>query len=121
MKVAVVGSRNFADRLRLFAELDALQQTRGPFDAIVSGGARGADQLAEAYAGERRLLLYVIRPDWRMGRGAGVARNAEIVRQADLVAAFWDGRSPGTRSSIELARKANKPVVVVRTDAATGA
>ena len=113
MKVAVIGSRDFNDRDRLFAELDALQKAEGAFLVIVSGGAKGADSLAAEYAKERDIVLYVIEPDWqRYGRGAGVVRNAEIVRQADVVAAFWDGKSRGTKSSLDLARKANKPVFV---------
>jgi hypothetical protein len=121
MKVAVVGSRDFRDRDRLFAELDALQGKHGGFLAIVSGGAKGADTFAEEYAKERNLVMYIIEPDWATyGRGAGVVRNAEIVKQADLVVAFWDGESRGTRSTIKLAEKREKPVVVVRYSSGPG-
>lgn len=52
-------------------------------------------------------------PDWnRYGRSAGARRNAEIVKQADEVVAFWDGKSRGTQITIAMARAAGKPVTV---------
>jgi predicted Rossmann fold nucleotide-binding protein DprA/Smf involved in DNA uptake len=110
--LAVVGSREFRD----YAALErALDERKGTFGTIVSGGARGADALAERYARARKLNLVVLRPDWdKHGRGAGLRRNTDIVARADSVVAFWDGKSPGTRDTIEKAEKAGKPVTVVR-------
>jgi predicted Rossmann fold nucleotide-binding protein DprA/Smf involved in DNA uptake len=110
MIVAIVGSRNFADYLlfqRVVDEFCLNNQVTG----LVSGGARGADKLAERYAAERKLEIEVLKPDWSKGRGAGIARNADIVAKADAVITFWDGRSPGTRNTIQRAVKAGKPVV----------
>lgn len=45
MKLAVVGSRNFKDYELLKKELDNFH-----IDLIISGGASGADKLAEVYA-----------------------------------------------------------------------
>lgn len=109
--VAVVGSRSFADYGKLVDFLDCLV-----IGAIVSGGARGADRLAERYAAERGIPVVLFPPDYaRHGRGAPIVRNKLIVDAADLVVAFWDGASAGTRSTIELARKAGKAVHVVPT------
>lgn len=52
--------------------------------------------------------------EWlKLGKGAGMVRNKLIVRDAEKVVAFWDGESPGTRSTVEMARKAGKPVEIV--------
>ena len=49
--------------------------------------------------------------DWqRYGRGAGPIRNKQIVESADLVIAFWDGKSNGTRSALAHAERAGVPV-----------
>lgn len=114
-KVAVVGSRGFDDYTALVEQLDALE-----IDMIVSGGAAGADSLAERYAAEHGIPTRIHLPDWkRYGRSAGVQRNRLIVEDADIVLAFWDGVSKGTASTIRLAQKAGKRLIVVRTDTAS--
>ena len=53
--------------------------------------------------------------DWeRLGRGAGPERNRRMLEQSnpDLVLAFWDGKSRGTKHMIEIAEKAGVPVIV---------
>jgi predicted Rossmann fold nucleotide-binding protein DprA/Smf involved in DNA uptake len=52
MVLAIVGSRKWSDSATLYAEADKLQPT-----AIVSGGAVGADFIAEKYAADRGLPL----------------------------------------------------------------
>ena len=82
-------------------------------EAVISGGARGADGLAARFAATHVIPLVVIAADWkRYGRKAGPIRNTEIVARADAVAAFWDGKSPGTRDTITKARNAGLRVEV---------
>ena len=110
VKLAIVGSRSFADYQRL-------KSIAAEFDpsAIVSGGARGTDLLAQSYAYEAGLQLIVFAPEWqRYGRAAGPIRNRKIIQAADQVLAFWDGSSHGTQSAIKIAQKAGKPIHVVR-------
>ena len=47
------------------------------------------------------------------GRSAGFKRNALIVAESDEVVAFWDMKSKGTKSTIDLATKAGKPVRII--------
>ena len=108
MRLAVVGSRTFNDYALMCAVLDRFEIIE-----IISGGARGADALAERYAHERRLPITVFPADWDAhGKSAGFLRNREIVAAADEVVACWDGRSRGTRHAIELARTSGKVVYV---------
>lgn len=112
MKLAVIGSRTFQDYewleqclLKAFCVSDV--------EAVVSGGARGADALAVRFARKFGLPLEIVNADWEThGRKAGPLRNTEIVRRSDAVAAFWDGRSRGTRDSIAKARMAGKRIVI---------
>lgn len=112
MKLAVVGSRTFSD----YAWLE--QCLLGSFrvddiEAVISGGARGADALAARFASVHGIPLKVIRADWDThGKKAGPIRNTEIVEKADAVAAFWDGHSSGTRDTISKARASGRRVVV---------
>lgn len=113
MKIAVIGSRTFNDAAllekTLLEKLDINAVT-----TLVSGGAKGADSLAEAFAAKHGLTVQIFKPDWKQfGRGAGIIRNKEIIAAADQVIAFWDGKSKGTLSSINIAKKLCKPLVLV--------
>lgn len=112
-KVAIVGSRTWKDAASIAAVVDALP----PGTVVVSGAAPGADRLAAQLARARGLEVVAIRADWRRGRHAGMLRNVEVIAQADQVIAFWDGRSPGTKNAIRLARQARKPLRVIRSAA----
>lgn len=105
MKIAVVGSRTFSDRQNLYDVLSQYQK----IDLIISGGANGADKIAEAYAKDKGIKTKIFLPDWaKYGNSAGIIRNKLIVESCDLLIAFWDGESKGTRFSIDYAKKINK-------------
>lgn len=110
MNIAVVGSRTFNDYKKMKEVLSSYTDKN---TTIVSGGARGADRLAEKYAEEKNLPTKIFIPDWDgLGKKAGFIRNEIIVENSDMVIAFWDGQSRGTKHTIELAKKMNKKVVV---------
>ncbi len=109
-KIAVIGSRTFTDYDLLKKILDEYP----PF-ILVSGGAFGADRLSEIYSDEKGYQKIIIKPDWRKHKkGAGLKRNAEIVKIADELIAFKIGDSTGTQNCIELARKKGIPVTIIR-------
>ena len=108
MRVAVVGSRQLkVDNLEKFLPSDVTE--------IVSGGARGVDTSAADYAKRNGLKLTVFLPDYNQyGRSAPIRRNVDIINNSDLVLAFWDGASRGTRFVIEYCRKHNVPVRIFK-------
>jgi hypothetical protein len=111
MRVAVIGSRSFENMRRMSGVLDSLPQV----SEIVTGDARGANALAEAYAKARGIPLRVFAADWRRWKkGAAERRNQLIIAASDLAVAFWDHESPGTRMEIGIAERVGKPVEVVR-------
>jgi hypothetical protein len=116
LRVAIIGSRGYDD----LAQVRALVSILPEHVVVVSGGALGVDQAAEQAAQERGLAVssMPVRPiDWaKYGKRAGYERNVKLVAAADRVVAFWDGTSPGTRMTIDLARKAGKPVKVYTPD-----
>lgn len=116
MKLAIVGSRSFGDRIddaKVRKAVQAYIATLPADTVIVSGGASGVDTWAEEAARKRGLKVIVFKPDWKKyNKSAGMIRNAQIIEAADEVVAWWDGFSHGTANSIERARKAGKPVVI---------
>lgn len=106
IRVAVVGSRGIT-------AVDLSQFLPRNCCLIVSGGARGVDTIAEQYAKDHGIKTLIIRPDYeRYGRSAPIRRNDIIVDNADLVLAFWDGESHGTKYTIDYAKKTGKPVKI---------
>lgn len=108
MKVAIVGSRGITS-------VDLSQFVPSDCTLIVSGGARGVDTIAEQYATAHNIPTLIIKPDYdRYGRSAPIRRNDIIVDHADLVLAFWDGKSRGTKYTIDYAKKTGKPIKVFK-------
>ena len=108
--LAVVGSRTFSNLQQM---LYAIRDEHP--DEIVSGGARGADSLAEMIATGTNIPFRKFLPEWdRYGRSAGFRRNELIIAAATHVLAFYgpDGETAGTKNSVQLARAACKPVKV---------
>lgn len=107
MKVAIVGSRDYP-ALHIVRSYVAKLKVHEPRAVVISGNARGVDAAAQDEALKLAMRVYIIPADWSLGRGAGYARNVEIVEEADVVVAFWDGQSRGTQHDIDLAKKHNK-------------
>jgi hypothetical protein len=110
MKIAVVGSRDYPDLEAVRQFVRECERTT----VIVSGGALGVDRTAVDEARRLRMPYEVHLPDWtRYGRRAGPIRNQQIVDAAHEVVAFWDGKSRGTKSTIDIANGVGKPVRIV--------
>ena len=112
MKVIIAGGRYFNDYEKLCQYCDKVLQNQFNIE-IVSGGAKGADSLGEKYAKERNYGMKRFPAAWsEFGRSAGVIRNAEMASYADVLIAFWDGKSRGTRNMINLAEKKGLKIYV---------
>ena len=131
-KVIIAGSRNFNNYALLKSELDKLFNE--PF-IIVSGGAKGADTLGELYAKEKGYEVERHLAKWNdlsvpncrikynsygpYNAMAGHNRNQEMLnsilenKDGGCVVAFWDGKSKGTKHTINFCKQYNKPCKVV--------
>jgi len=111
-KLAVVGSRTFDQEERVKKELKYVVDNT-LIDTIVSGGAKGVDTFAEIWADENGLKKIIYPAQWdKFGRSAGYRRNVDIVENADAILVFWKEGSAGTKHTIEIAKKEDKPLFV---------
>jgi hypothetical protein len=111
MKIAIIGSRNFNYYELVKKELNHLNFS---ISEIISGGAKGADSLAELIAKEMNIKFTIIKPEWKKyGRSAGIIRNRAIIEASDFCIAFWDGKSKGTKNGLEICKKMKKEFKIV--------
>lgn len=104
MKLAIIGSRS-CGRVELEDYIKTLP------DMIISGGARGVDTSAREFAIRHNIPIVEFVPQYHLyGRCAPLVRNRQIVDECDMLYAFWDGSSHGTKYTVRYARKINKPV-----------
>lgn len=106
MKIAVIGSRGLkVDNLGKYLPDEVTE--------IVSGEAKGIDTCAREYANANGIKLKEFLPEYeKYGRSAPLKRNLQIIDYADLVLAFWDGQSRGTKYVIDNCKNRNKKVRV---------
>jgi hypothetical protein len=132
MRIIIAGSRDFCDyklleahctkiidefywqgRITSYMDLSSLE--------IISGTARGADQLGEKFARDRNFDICRMPANWDIdGKSAGYKRNEKMAQYASkddgVLIAFWDGKSKGTKHMIDIAKKYKLQVFVIRFD-----
>lgn len=116
MILIVAGSRSITDFESVCRHLDkhALPLAGGQPIEVVSGTAKGVDQLGERWARERGFEITHFPADWkRHGRAAGYRRNTQMAERATHLIAFWDGKSRGTMHMVRIAREKGLWVKVI--------
>jgi|ERR1035437_6167987 predicted Rossmann fold nucleotide-binding protein DprA/Smf involved in DNA uptake len=110
--IAIVGSRDFKNYEQIKREV--LARIENQDTEFVSGGATGADSMAQRLARENGFNIKIYYPKYaHFGKGATFTRNKLIVEDSDIVLAFYQkGRFQlgGTANSAEWARKLNIPL-----------
>lgn len=127
MKLAIVGGKDFSDK-EIFKA--AIKPIFHQIELIISGGAPGADSMAEKFADNASIPKSIHPALWddfdvdepiyykydKTGRAynalAGFNRNSKIVAECEVLYAFWNGKSPGTKDSITKAQNQNKTVKI---------
>ena len=110
MKTIVAGSRagpKYSDLI------EAIKNCGWLPTAIVSGTAKGADELGERWALENNVAVEKYPPDWeKYGKAAGPIRNKLMAENAEALIALWDGKSRGTQSMIVNAKRVGLRIYV---------
>lgn len=104
MILIVAGGRDFHNYEWCDRAIKAILDTH-PISMIISGGANGADELAEIWCRENHFPFKVYKADWKAhGKAAGPMRNLRMATDGDVLLAFWDKKSRGTKNMIQTAR-----------------
>jgi hypothetical protein len=113
MRVLVCGGRDYTNSKAVFETLNTLNLD-GKQDCLISGGAKGADRLAEKYAEDWNIPILVFEADWETyGKRAGYFRNKQMLDEGkpDLVIAFPGGK--GTAMMVRIAKAAGIEIVEI--------
>lgn len=108
MRVVVTGGRRYSNRAVVFGALDSLLKEHGALE-VATGGATGADWLAEQWCFENGITPMVFRvtdDEWkRLKNRAGPIRNKRMLKtfRPELVLAFPGGA--GTKNCCDTAAK----------------
>ena len=110
MRVAIVGSRHFSEPDRVTEYVNGLPARA----SIITGSASGVDAAATKAARARGLGVQVMPAsfDEMADASRSAARNQRLVDACDVLVAFWDGTSKGTRTTVERALDSGKEVHV---------
>lgn len=120
MKILVCGSRmplSFQDRYRKIVR-QVLYETK-EFSALSTEMIEGccknsADEYAEEWANDDCVTIRHFPAKWKEeGKSAGFKRNIEMVKVADKLIAFWDGKSKGTLHTIEKEREKGIDIKII--------
>ena len=103
--VGIVGSRSFSITRRDEARRIIAGLKRGT--VVVTGDCpTGVDLTVRDEARHRGLVVVQCMAPWDLGKVAGPMRNNVIVDIAHKIFAVWDGNSPGTASTVDIANEA---------------
>jgi len=112
-KIAIIGSRDFKNKKLLGLHMKKLKESH-TITHIVSGGAKGADTMGVQWANKNDIETIVYYPDFKKHKRAYHFRNRQIVHESDIIVAFWNGNSTGTKYTINYAKTLEKEVLVIK-------
>ena len=113
MKVIIAGGRDFNDYDLLCQKIDKILSKQTDIE-IVSGRAKGADQLGERYAKEHGYFIKMFPADWnRYNKQAGYIRNEDMANYADALIIFWNNESKGSQHMINIAKQQNLLIRII--------
>lgn len=126
LRVIIAGSRGFTNYDLLSDKSSKIisEILRNNYDIsdieIVSGTARGADELGEQFAEVEGYHTVKFPANWNLfGKRAGYIRNTEMAQYAvnddsyGVLIAFWDEMSKGTKHMIDIAEEYGLEVHVI--------
>lgn len=112
MRVIIAGSREITSYNFV---CEAIKESGFHITEVVSGTARGVDQLGERWARENGIPIIYFPADWqKYGKKAGYLRNLDMGHYGDALIACWNG-SKGTAHMIDIMSNFGKEIYIKRT------
>lgn len=101
LNIVICGSRSITDEEKVFKIIDSVLQDL-KIGTIITGGSKGVDEIAKAWAEKKGLPHQEMNADWEtFGKAAGPIRNKEMAIRGNATLAIVDDKSVGTWNMIE--------------------
>ena len=121
MKVCILDSRSIDQAEKVIPIIDKFFKDHvSGSPVILSGGAKGVDQITKAYAKANSLHLIEFLPYHLLDKNVEFSskyffiRNKQMIDNADKVLVFWDGKSKGTEYGIKYTQKKGIPIMILK-------
>lgn len=109
MKAIITGSKDFNSIESMEECIESLGLD--PITEVICCGSKGADTVGANWAMKHNIPVKVYLPKWdEYGYAAALIRNNLIAKYTDILIAFWDGESPGTKNIINIMYNLGKEV-----------
>lgn len=117
IRLIIAGSRAFTDYNRLAEAMDRLTANVTEPITVLSGTAKGADTLGERWAKAHGHAIERHPAHWEaFGKAAGPIRNKAMAAIATHCVVFWDTKSRGAKSMIDIAQEIGLKLRVINTN-----
>lgn len=121
MKICIIGSRSIDKAEFVIPIIDRfIKDHVVGTPVILSGGAKGVDQITKSYAKVNNINLVEFLPYHLIDNRTPFSskyfflRNKQMIDNADKVLIIWDTRSKGTEYGIKYAQKIKVPVMIIK-------
>ena len=110
VNILITGSRGIKNKIIIFHILD---KNVPDGSMVIQGGAEGVDSLTLDWCNKcKKDIHWKTMEPVKNNRDYFLHRNAEMVGMCDRVIAIWDGKSRGTKFTIDYAKARNIPVII---------
>ncbi len=108
MRLLIAGSRGLSPTIQdIDSAYSKFRGGTGSVKEVISGCARGVDLAGIAWANFYKISVARFPADWdKYGKSAGYKRNVQMADRCTHALIFWDGVSKGTKSMIDLLKRA---------------
>jgi len=103
MNIAIIGSRRWENKSKIECLVRNLMSAFEKEDVLISGGAKGIDEMAEKNIDRWNFNKKIFKPDMSVGYDVRKyhERNKQIIDEADIVISIWNKNSKGTLSALK--------------------
>jgi hypothetical protein len=111
MRILIVGSSGFdkLDAVRHWVRLNLTSK-----DTVLVTNSNRVEAVALIEAAAMGIRNRVVRPKGGVRSSyTPIETKEQVLKDVDMVVAFYDGKSPGTKSTIALARSMGKPIDII--------
>jgi len=112
MKLLIAGSRDINIEPTELEQIISQHYNVNEITEVVCGMAKGVDMSGYKWAKTKKITVKEFKPDWSIGKVAGILRNKDMGDYCDAGIVIYNG-SKGSQHMIDYMKKINKTVYIV--------